>query len=100
LLLRGQASGPYVFAFFFVAFLCGTTLSLCGILLGEMSPKRYPKLSQWASMVFYAVLENFGYRLYTTFLRLLGILDHLRGVQGWGRMERQGLASKPRKAAA
>lgn len=92
--LRGAIQSDYVIAFFFVAFLCGTTLSFCGILLGEMTPKRYPKTRHWALMILFAILENFGYRLMTSVLRRLGIVDYLRGAQGWGRMEREGLAAK------
>lgn len=90
--LRGGIASDYVIAFFFVALLCGTTLSLCGILLGEMTPRRYPKLRHWVVMVLFAILENFGYRVLLSVLRLLGLIDYLRGVRGWGRMERRGLS--------
>jgi cellulose synthase/poly-beta-1,6-N-acetylglucosamine synthase-like glycosyltransferase len=88
---RGALQSEYVVAFFFVAFLCGTTLSLCGILLGEMTPRSYPKFRHWLLMMFYAVAENFGYRQLTSLIRLFGIFDHLRGATGWGRMERRGI---------
>ncbi|MDE2491982.1 MAG: glycosyltransferase family 2 protein [Elusimicrobia bacterium] len=96
--MRGAVQSDYVIAFLFVAFLCGTTLSLCGILLGEMTPRSYPKMRHWLTMMFFAVVENFGYRQLTSLLRLLGIFDFLRGRRGWGRMERQGLHH--REAAA
>jgi cellulose synthase/poly-beta-1,6-N-acetylglucosamine synthase-like glycosyltransferase len=89
--LRGAIESDYVIAFMFVAFLCGTTLSLCGILLSEMTPRRYPKMRHWLMMTLFAVLENFGYRQMTSLLRLLGIYDYLLGRRGWGRMERVGL---------
>ena len=91
--LRGAIQSDYVIAFFFVSFLCGTTLSLSGILLGEMTPKHYPKIRHWVIMIFFALIENFGYRQLTSVLRLLGIFDYVRGVDGWGKMERAGLSS-------
>lgn len=96
--LRGTMSAEFALGFFVVAFLCGTTLSLCGILLGEMTPKRYPKLGHWWALVSFAVLENFGYRFLTTGIRLLGIVDYLRGARGWGRMERQGIRAAGARA--
>jgi cellulose synthase/poly-beta-1,6-N-acetylglucosamine synthase-like glycosyltransferase len=96
--LRGAIQSEYVIAFFFVAFLCGTALSLCGILLGEMTPRAYPKLRHWIMMVAFALLENLGYRQMTSLLRLLGIWDYLRGKGGWGRMEREGLAAREKAA--
>ena len=89
--LRGALQTEYVVAFFCVAFLCGTTLSLCGILLGEMTPRSYPKFRHWLLMVLFAVLENFGYRQMISLIRLCGIFDHLSGATGWGRMERRGI---------
>ncbi len=92
--LRGSIQSDYVIAFFFVAFLCGTTLSLCGILLGEMTPRAYPKFRHWLLLMFFAVLENFGYRQLISLIRLLGIFDHLSGATGWGRMERSGIQAE------
>lgn len=37
-----------------------------------------------------AVLENFGYRQLTTYWRVKGILDFMRGKQTWGTMTRKG----------
>ena len=92
--MRGAIQSEYVIAFFFVAFLCGTTLSLCGILLGEMTPRAYPKFHQWLLMMLFALIENFGYRQLISLIRLFGIFDHLRGVTGWGRMERRGIRAE------
>ncbi|MFI5344894.1 MAG: glycosyltransferase family 2 protein [Elusimicrobiota bacterium] len=97
--LHGAIQSEFVIAFFFVAFLCGTTLSLCGILLGEMTPRSYPKVSHWFMMLAFALIENLGYRQMSSLLRLLGIWDYLNGRHGnWGRMEREGLLVEGRKA--
>ncbi|MDE2511369.1 MAG: glycosyltransferase family 2 protein [Elusimicrobia bacterium] len=89
--LRGAIQSDYVIAFFFVAFLCGTALSLSGILLGEMTPRAYPKVRHWFMMLAFALIENLGYRQFSSLLRLLGIWDYLVGRGGWGKMEREGL---------
>ena len=88
--MNGGIQADYIMAFFCVAFLCGTTLSLSGILLGEMTPRQYPRVSQWALLVLFAILENFGYRQIVSVIRLRGVLDYVLGVGNWGFMERKG----------
>ena len=89
----------FMFAFFICAMLTGTLLSLTGIMLGEMTPREYPKFGQWLRLIAYAVLENFGYRQMISYLRLAGTMDFLLGRGEWGRMEREGLARKKTHAA-
>lgn len=92
---RGSIHGDFAVAFLAAAIVCGWALSLSGIVLGEMTPRRYPKVSQVLALVAAGFVENLGYRQFMTVLRLLGNVDYLRGAGGWGRMERQGLA-KPK----
>ncbi|MBI5630589.1 MAG: glycosyltransferase family 2 protein [Elusimicrobia bacterium] len=92
--LTGSIQTDFMLAFLAATFLCGTTLSLTGLLLGEMTPRRYPKTSQWTLLAFFALFENLGYRQFTSLLRMWGMADHLRGAGGWGRMERQGFFIK------
>ncbi len=88
---RGSIQGDFAIAFLFAAIVCGWALSLSGIVLGEMTPKNYPKFRHLAGLVAFAFIENLGYRQYTTVLRILGNFDYMTGVGGWGRMERRGL---------
>lgn len=93
--LRGGVESDFAVAFLFASFLCGTALSLCGVLLGEMSPRSYPKARHLAIMILFAVADNVLYRPLTTALRLLGVWDYVKGTHGgWGRMERHGLLRK------
>ena len=82
----------FMLAFFMAAILCGTLLSLTGVLLGEMSPREYPRFSHWIRLIAFAVIENFGYRQLISWLRLMGTIDFIRGKGEWGRMERRGIA--------
>ncbi|MEK7389320.1 MAG: glycosyltransferase [Elusimicrobiota bacterium] len=92
--LRGSLNGDFAVAFLCVALLCGWALSLSGIILGEMTPKRYPKFRDLLIMVAFALTENLGYRQMTSLMRLVGITDYLRGTGDWGFMERKGLLRK------
>jgi cellulose synthase/poly-beta-1,6-N-acetylglucosamine synthase-like glycosyltransferase len=91
---RGAIQSDWVLAFLFVAFFCGAVLSLIGVLLGEMTPKAYPKVRHWIALILFAFLENFGYRQMTSYLRLRGLLDFVFKAGNWGRMERQGITSR------
>ncbi|HAH06641.1 MAG TPA: glycosyl transferase [Elusimicrobia bacterium] len=87
----GAIQTDFMIAFFVAAILCGTLLSLTGVLLGEMTPREYPKYRHWMRLIAFAVIENFGYRQLVSFLRLMGTIDYVRGKGEWGRMERSGL---------
>lgn len=84
----------FMLAFLVVALLCGTMLSLTAVLLGEMTPKAYPRYRHWLRLISYAVIENFGYRQVISVLRLLGTVDFLRGTGEWGKMERRGFLKR------
>ncbi|UPT75270.1 MAG: glycosyltransferase family 2 protein [Elusimicrobiota bacterium] len=92
---RGAVDADFMIAFICVSFFAGATLSLFGVLLGEMTPRPYPKVRHWIALCAYALLENFGYRQWTSMLRLWGLVDHLRGASGWGVMTRTGLGRRP-----
>lgn len=91
---RGGIHGDFALAFLCVAIACGWALSLCGIILSEMTPRRYPDFRHLAAMICFALLENLGYRQMTSVLRLLGIWDYLRGRSDWGAMKRVGFSRR------
>ncbi|MBI5622241.1 MAG: glycosyltransferase family 2 protein [Elusimicrobia bacterium] len=88
----------FMVAYFICAVLGGTLLSLTGIMLGEMTPREYPKFGHWFRLIAYAIIENFGYRQMISFLRLAGTMDFLMGRGEWGRMEREGLSRRRTRA--
>ena len=47
-----------------------------------------------AILVLYCILENFGFRQLTTWWRLKGTYDFMRGKGGWGAMTRTGFSTK------
>ena len=91
-LILGRASGPYILAFFMAAFAFGIVLSVAAVGLEELSFHRYPRLSDLLRLFGLAVVENFGYRQLTAYWRIRGFFSALRGVKGWGQMERKGFA--------
>jgi cellulose synthase/poly-beta-1,6-N-acetylglucosamine synthase-like glycosyltransferase len=78
---------------FLAAILYGTLNSVAAVLLEELSFRRYLKLGDVMKLLAAALVENFGYRQLNTWWRLLGVIDYMKGKQGWGAMTRKGLAT-------
>lgn len=75
--------------FFLVAVGLGVVLSLCALLLEEISFHRYGSWRDVVKIALYSVAENFGYRQLTLWWRLLGMWDYLqKKTHGWGTMQR------------
>jgi cellulose synthase/poly-beta-1,6-N-acetylglucosamine synthase-like glycosyltransferase len=81
--------------FFLAAVVYGTTISLAAVLLEELSFRRYPRVSHLLTLALYGCLENFGYRQLTSWWRIAGLFDFLRGRRHWGAMARTGFGTSP-----
>jgi cellulose synthase/poly-beta-1,6-N-acetylglucosamine synthase-like glycosyltransferase len=94
LTLAGLAFGwilPEVAAMFFcVSILFGILLSMAAVVLEELTTRKYPAPSDLLRLFAAAVVENLGFRQLLTVWRTGGLIDGLRGKQGWGAMERRG----------
>nr|WP_267162624.1 glycosyltransferase family 2 protein [Halovenus salina] len=80
--------------FFLVFFLLttgfGIFLSWFGVFSEVWSFNRYDSPWQILRLLWYGVLENFGYRQWKTVVAWHGLFEYLRGVESWGAMERTG----------
>jgi cellulose synthase/poly-beta-1,6-N-acetylglucosamine synthase-like glycosyltransferase len=80
--------------FFLVFFLLttgfGVFLSWFGVFSEVWSFNRYDSPWQILRLLWYGVLENFGYRQWKTVVAWMGLFEYLRGVDSWGAMERTG----------
>lgn len=99
--ILGGASGPYIIAFFALAFAFGMALSISAIALEELIFRRYARFRDLLQLFALGVLEAFGYRQLNTWWRIRGTISFFRGVQTWGTMERRGFGTTPatKKAA-
>jgi cellulose synthase/poly-beta-1,6-N-acetylglucosamine synthase-like glycosyltransferase len=89
-ILAGRISSVFVAAFFLVAIVLGSVLSIAAVALEELSFHRYPRTQDLVHLIWLGVLENFGYRQLTAWWRLGGTLSALRRKRGWGKQERRG----------
>jgi cellulose synthase/poly-beta-1,6-N-acetylglucosamine synthase-like glycosyltransferase len=97
-LVFGVLDPRFAWAFLSVAVLYGLLLSVWAVLLEEVSFRRYHKLRDFFRLLFFAVIENLGYRQLTVWFRLQAFWRAFRGVESWGVMTREGFAR--RKPAA
>jgi arginine exporter protein ArgO len=88
----GLASPLYVIAFFMVAFVFGTALSIAAVGLEELTFRRYPRFSDLTRLFGLAMLEHFGFRQLLTYWRVRGVISSWRRGKGWGEMRRRGFA--------
>jgi cellulose synthase/poly-beta-1,6-N-acetylglucosamine synthase-like glycosyltransferase len=85
----GLIKPPIAAIFFLVSIGFGVMLSTTALLLEEMSFHLYAKPRHFATLMFVAVIENFGYRQFNALCRIWGIARFLSGKKGgWGAMRR------------
>lgn len=87
----------YEFALLFlgVSIGYGFLLSLWAVVMEEISFRRYSRFQDVARMLWYCVLENFGYRQITVWYRSLAFHRYMRGDMRWGLMVREGPRTAP-----
>jgi len=98
-IIAGRIEWPFVMAFLSVAIVLGAALSLAAVVLEELSFRRYPRAWDLVQLFILAIVENFGYRQLSAWWRLKGTISELRGVEGWGHMQRKGFNVSDREAA-
>jgi cellulose synthase/poly-beta-1,6-N-acetylglucosamine synthase-like glycosyltransferase len=91
-LLFGFLNFTYALLFLLVAWTYGMVLSISGIVLEEISFRRYRRWGDLIRLLRYAMQENFGYRQLTVWYRLRAFWSALRRHRAWGRMTRTGFA--------
>lgn len=92
-LALGILDVPFAILFFLVAYGFGAVLSLATVVMEEFAYHRYGAIRDRLFLILWALLENFGYRQYTVFWRIRGLLNFLRGSKEWGSMERKGFSA-------
>jgi cellulose synthase/poly-beta-1,6-N-acetylglucosamine synthase-like glycosyltransferase len=97
LLPLGWYFGILEIEFFLVFFLLttgfGVFLSWFGVFSEVSSFNRYDSPWQILRLLWYGVLENFGYRQWKTLVAWHGLVEYLKGVDTWGAMERTGFST-------
>jgi cellulose synthase/poly-beta-1,6-N-acetylglucosamine synthase-like glycosyltransferase len=91
--LMGLLNTDFVLAYVALFFMFGFFISTCSLFLEEMELRRVPDASDLARLSLTAFVENFGYRQLNNIWRFVGWWEYLRGVRGWGILQRKGFAA-------
>lgn len=90
----GLLSIEFFIAFFLLTTGFGIFLSWFGVFSEVWSFNRYDSPWQVLRLLWYGILENFGYRQWKTIAAWRGLFEYLRGVETWGAMERTGFSTE------
>ncbi|AZZ36849.1 glycosyl transferase [Bdellovibrio sp. qaytius] len=80
--------------FFIAGVLYGVIMSIASVILGEVYFSKYPKVTQFLSLIGISFIEAFGYRQMNMWWRIQGLIDYWQGKKAWGQMQRSGF-NKP-----
>lgn len=86
----GLADVSFAVLFLVVSVGFGLLLSLWATVLEEVSFRRYPAFSDFLRLLWFSVIEAFGYRQITLWFRLRSYWKYLQRDLRWGAMEREG----------
>lgn len=92
-LALGMIQLPLFLLLFTATVMLGLLVSTLSLVLAELHRKYFP-LKDKLILLFFAFLENFGFRQLMSILRVRGFLRMLARVGGWGQMERRGLGGQ------
>jgi cellulose synthase/poly-beta-1,6-N-acetylglucosamine synthase-like glycosyltransferase len=93
--LLGILNIQFFLLFLMLAILYGVLLSVSAILLEEISFRRYPAWEDLTRLLFFGVMENFGYRQLLSAYKVMALWDFLRRKRMWGQMDREGFRKPP-----
>jgi cellulose synthase/poly-beta-1,6-N-acetylglucosamine synthase-like glycosyltransferase len=69
--------------FIFLAISYGALLSIGGVMLEEITYRRYPRMRDLVRLLLYAAIENVGYRQMIVLFRVQAFFKYLLGTRGW-----------------
>jgi cellulose synthase/poly-beta-1,6-N-acetylglucosamine synthase-like glycosyltransferase len=95
----GELTLGFLAAFLLVTVLFGTLLSIAALALEEFSFRRHASDREVARLLWYAVVENLGYRQLNELWRLAAFVEVVRGKRQWGAQRRRGFQAAPQAVA-
>lgn len=94
--MLGLIDASFAVLFLSVSVGFGLLLSLWATVLEEVSFRRYPRFSDFLLLLWFSVIEAFGYRQLTVWFRLQSFWRYVLRDKRWGAMEREGFDDRDR----
>jgi cellulose synthase/poly-beta-1,6-N-acetylglucosamine synthase-like glycosyltransferase len=92
-LLLDAVNWEFAVLLLILAYGYGMLLTICSLLLEELSGDPYSRFRDRLQLIPWVVLETLGYRQLTIVWRLRGIWNYMRRRTDWGAMSRSGFAT-------
>jgi cellulose synthase/poly-beta-1,6-N-acetylglucosamine synthase-like glycosyltransferase len=92
-LILHAVNWQFALLLFIVAYGYGMWLTVCSLMLEELTGAPYSRFGDRLRLIPWAILESFGYRQMTVVWRLRGLWGYLRKRSEWGAMTRTGFAT-------
>jgi cellulose synthase/poly-beta-1,6-N-acetylglucosamine synthase-like glycosyltransferase len=90
--VMGMLSATLALEFLLFGYAFATALSVAGVLLEEITYRRYGNWGDVSRLLLYCFAEHFPYRQLNLLWRLQGMWRYLRGQHAWGELKRTGMA--------
>lgn len=88
----GLLNKDLLWLFFFVGLVYGMFMTLMAVLLEELYYRKGSSVREFLLLFLFGFLETFGYRQLTSYWRLKGLWNHIKGRKHiWGEMKRKGI---------
>jgi peptidoglycan-N-acetylglucosamine deacetylase len=87
--ILGLLSFDVVVLLFVASVLMGILVSISALYI-SLFQYPYIKLKDLSKIIFYNIIDNFGFRQLTSFWRVLAMKDSLLNISSWGNMNRKG----------
>lgn len=79
----------FFIGFYVLSVLYGIMLSIGALMLEEYTFKKYPSIIQLIQLLFYAIIDNFGYRQINTLFKVEALLTYRKNKHSWGKIKRE-----------
>lgn len=89
-LMFGMVPVPLFLLFVLLSLAYGSFLSVGSVLLEELTYRRYPRFLDLMVLLWYACLENIGYRQLVLFFRVQGVWRFITGFRKWEKVAHVG----------
>ena len=84
----------FMLGFYSLGLLYGTILSVGSLLLEENIFGKYPKLRDILKLLFFAIVDNLGYRQIMTIIKIVAMFRFSKNKNQWGSIKRRKYGDK------
>ena len=88
---------PFAVLYITFTLIFGIFLSIGAVLLEEYNFRRYPRIRDLITLVFFSIIENLGYRQLNAIWKTWAFILFMKKDTSWGEMNRKGFSSGQKK---